>query len=83
MTRGAGEGRSVNRRRLAELFRLQAETCAEIAAALLEDEPANDPAPRPRKRGPARVVAPVGEVSEIDRERARRELDRLGYRRRS
>lgn len=68
----------MNTRRLAELFRQHAEISTEIAAALLEDEPANDPAPVRRTRRPARVVAPAIEPSEIDRARAREELRKAG-----
>jgi hypothetical protein len=80
LDRGTGAV-NVNRRRLADLFRQQAELSQEIAAALLEDEPANDPVPKPRRARSPRIVPPAVEPSELDRARARRELADLGYRR--
>lgn len=71
-------GTRLNTRRLAELFRRQAEISAEIAHALEEAEPDN--APPPRRRAPApRLVAPVAEPSEIDKARARAVLERRGF----
>ena len=72
----------MNRRRLAELFRMQSEIAAEIAVALLEEEPANDPQPVRRPRRTGRVLAPSVQPSELDMARADRMLDDLGYRRR-
>jgi hypothetical protein len=78
----------VNRSRLAQLLREGARVAAELAELLEEDvgEPANDrPAPPPRKKSPRRrrrsaVASTLGEVSELDRARARAACRKFGIR---
>lgn len=70
----------MNTRRLAELFRQQAEISAEIAIALEEPEAANDVA-KPKRRGRIdRIVPPVSPPSEVVQRAAAEDLRRLGYR---
>lgn len=73
-------------RQLAERDAERAQLQLELAA-LLEQE-ASDPTPKRRASRPRRivavspspVVAPATEPSEMDRARARKQLQRLGYR---
>lgn len=85
----------MNARRVAELHRQLAELHRELADALVEGEnvangnahpepPPPPPAPpkkRARRGGAPLVVAPVVPPSDLDRARARAQLDRLGFRR--
>lgn len=65
----------MNRRRVAALLR---ELADELDAEDAPSAVANDV--RPQRRAPAPPRQPVAPPSELDRERARNELQRLGYR---
>lgn len=63
----------MNARRVAALLR-------QLADALEEEEPAND-VPKPKaRRVPLPQIHSISPPSDIDRERARQDLRRLGYR---